>query len=104
MSESFLENPYLILLFPGLYLMYIIMFLVIRRIGKRKHLFDERYKQENSNAKARGYETTTIILLLAWPIIIMFDGIGFSFFLLSIIFVLHNLSYLFASIYYSTRE
>lgn len=104
LSDAFLENPYVILLLLGDFAFLLILFLVQRRIGKKRHRYDERYNQINNRAKARSWDATLVILLAAWPVVIIFEGISFSFFLLTAIFVLHNVTLIISSAYVSSQE
>lgn len=90
MNESYLEN---ISGIWGLVLAVIIMaivYLINRHVGKKKRLFDERYYVKANRAKARSWDTMLIIYLIAWFIVIIFDGISFSFFLITALYVSHN--------------
>ncbi|ASK60881.1 DUF2178 domain-containing protein [Virgibacillus phasianinus] len=104
MSETFLENPYALLIVLGDFAFLLILFLFQRHIGKKRHRYDERYYQINNRAKARSWDTMLVILLAAWPIVIIFDGISFSFFLLTAIFVFHNLSLIITAAFVSNQE
>jgi hypothetical protein len=67
--------------------------LINRRIGKRKHLFDERYTRIHKHARSISWGVTTAAILIAWSIIIIVEGPGLAFFILSGIWVTHMLSY-----------
>src|SRR5690625_3783737 len=90
MSEEFLENPYGLLGLVGAIVICIIVFLINRNIGRKKRLFDERYYLKANRAKARSWDAMLVIYLIAWFVVIIFDGISFSFFLLTALYVLHN--------------
>ncbi|MFD1849991.1 DUF3796 domain-containing protein [Oceanobacillus bengalensis] len=74
------------------------------RIGKKKHLFDERYKSINNKAKAMSWNATLVILILAWAIIIIFEGPSLSFFVIMAVYVLHCVIYGIMSAIYSNQE
>ncbi|WP_158595101.1 DUF3796 domain-containing protein [Oceanobacillus piezotolerans] len=74
------------------------------RVGKKKHLFDERYKSIHHQAKARTYDVTFILLLIAWALVIVVEGISFSFFLITVLYVIVNITYAISAAYYSNRE
>lgn len=99
-----MENPSVIWMMAGLYVFLLGLFYFQRRLGKKKYLFDERYRQETNQAKARAWDVSLVIMLLAWPVVIIFDGIGFSFFLLTGIFVLHNTSLMVTSFYLGMKN
>lgn len=104
MSTSFLENP------NGLWglivgvVISIIVFFINRYIGRKKRLFDERYYLKTNRAKARSWDAMLIIYIIAWIIVIIFDGISFSFFLLTALYVLHNTTLIITSVYYSGKD
>lgn len=75
-----------------------------RRIGKKKNLFDERYKKINNQAKARSWDVTLVVLIIGWGLVIIFEGISYSFFIMTGIYVLHCLSYAIGSAIFSSRE
>lgn len=103
MSEHFLENPYGILGLVIAVTICIIVFFINRNIGRKKRLFDERYYLKTNRAKARSWDAMLVIYLIAWFVVIIFDGISFSFFLLTALYVLHNLTLIITS-YYISKE
>lgn len=104
LSESFLEDPYVVVLLCGGYALMLILFLVQRHMAKKRNQFDERYNKITNRMKARAWDTTNVILLLAFPVVIIFDGVSFSFFLLTAILVIHNMACVIAGIYVSSQE
>lgn len=80
-----------------------IVFLIQRHIGKKKHLFDERYWEKANRSKARSWDATLVVLIIAWIVAIIYEGIGFSFFLITGIYVLHNISLIISGVYYSHK-
>jgi len=78
--------------------------LIQRRIGKKKNLFDERYHKIDNKAKARSWDVTLIVLIIAWGLIIIFEGISYSFFILTGVYVLHCISYAISSAIFSNKE
>lgn len=81
-----------------------IVFLIQRKIGKKKHWFDERYWEKNNRAKARSWDATLVILILAWIAAIIYEGIGFSFILITVIYILHNVALIFFNIFFRTDD
>src|SRR5690625_2704815 len=81
-----------------------IVFLVVYQSGKKKRLFDERHKYLNNQAKSMSWNVTFIGILVAWVLAIVFDGISLSFFLFTGIYLLHCLSFLFSTIYYTNQS
>lgn len=92
MSESFLENPYGIWGLVVAIIIMMIVYLINRYVGNKKRLFDERYYAKANRAKARSWDTMLIIYLIAWFVVIIFEGISFSFFLITALYILHNVS------------
>ncbi|KMY55023.1 hypothetical protein AC623_14675 [Bacillus sp. FJAT-27231] len=82
----------------------IIIYFINRRIGEKKRLFDERQQYVTTRSKAAAWNVTSIILLVAWAFIIVYDGISFSFFLMTGIWVAHNISLIITSIYFSGQN
>ncbi|WP_158589601.1 MULTISPECIES: DUF3796 domain-containing protein [Clostridia] len=104
LSEDYLENPAGIWGLIVAMIVSLIVFFINRYIGRKKRLFDERYQKVTNQAKARSWDTMIVIYYLAWFIVIMFDGISFSFFLLTVLFVCHNISFIITNFYFSTKE
>lgn len=104
LSESFLENPWGLLgiILAGVILL--VVYFINRHIGKKKHLFDERYYQQTHRMKAKSWDAMIVIYLIAWCIVVIFDGISFSFFLLTALYVLHNVTAIIANLYYLNKE
>lgn len=103
-SESFLENPYGLLGLVIAIVICVIVFLINRKIGQKKRLFDERYYLKANRAKARSWDAMLIVYFIAWFIVIIFDGISFSFFLITALYVLHNATLIITTVYYSKRD
>lgn len=101
MSEDFLENPYGLLGLVGAIIICIIVFFINRNIGRKKRLFDERYYLKANRAKARSWDAMLVIYMIAWFVVIIFDGISFSFFLITALYVLHNVTLIITNLYFS---
>ncbi|WP_099157346.1 DUF3796 domain-containing protein [Virgibacillus ndiopensis] len=82
----------------------LIVFYINRHIGKKKNRFDERYQQINNRAKARSWDSMLIILIIAWVVAIIYEGISFSFFLVTGIYVLHNVTLIITSVYVNKQN
>ncbi|MBS2968410.1 DUF2178 domain-containing protein [Metabacillus sp. KIGAM252] len=72
-----------------------------RRSSKKKRGLDERYHYLMSNAKAVSWNITFVVILIAWALVILFEGISVSFFILTGIYVLHCLSLILSAAYFS---
>ncbi|BFH65315.1 DUF2178 domain-containing protein [Paenibacillus azoreducens] len=83
---------------------HIILQIVSKRKGIKEHRFDERHQYITSHAKAVAWNSTSIAIIVAWALIIVFDGISLPFFLMTGVYVLHNLTYLCSSVYYTNRN
>lgn len=70
-----------------------VVFLIMRRIGKQKRWFDERYVRIHEKARSLSWIVTTITILFVWMIITFMEGPGLAFFLMTAIWVIHMLSY-----------
>ena len=79
-------------------------FFIQKKIGQKKRLFDERQQQITSRAKAFSWNVTMVVILAAWAAVIIVDGISFAFFLMTAVYVLHCLSLVFSTIYYSNQN
>lgn len=99
MTEPFINNLGVIAVLLLGVLMLIVVHIVTYRIGKKKHMFDERQKYISANAKAMSWNITTVVILIAWAVVIIFEGISFSFFIMAGIFVVHSMTLIFTSTY-----
>lgn len=70
-----------------------IVFLIMWKIGKKKRWFDERYKRVHEKARSYSWLATTVAILIVWMIVILMEGPGLTFFLLTGIWVVHMVSY-----------
>ncbi|MFC7321305.1 DUF2178 domain-containing protein [Halobacillus campisalis] len=82
----------------------LLTFLITKKLGKKKHIYDERQEFVSAKAKAAGWNTTLVLILIAWGLIILFDGISVSFFIMTGLYVAHCLTLMGTSIYFSTRN
>jgi membrane protein required for beta-lactamase induction len=104
LSQEFLQAPWVILILIGNYLLMLTIFFVQRHVGKKNHRYDERYYIVNNRAKGRTWDIMLVIMLIAWPIVIIFDGISFAFYLLTILYMLHCLIFGIAASFYQSKE
>lgn len=102
-SQDFIETPWVVLILIGNYLLMLALFFIQRRIRKKSHSYDERYYQVTNQAKGRTWDIMLVVMLIAWPIVIMFDGVSFAFFLLTALYMLHCLIFGIASAYYQSK-
>lgn len=63
------------------------------RKGKKQRLFDERYTRIHQHARSISWIATTFTILIAWGIVIIVEGPGLAFFILTGIWVVHMVSY-----------
>ncbi|QFG00124.1 hypothetical protein PB01_15530 [Psychrobacillus glaciei] len=90
------EDFDLLTLFLGLPLGIItmmIVFFIMRKFGKKKRWFDERYTKMNEKARSISWIFTTFAILIAWMIITVIEGPGLSFFIMTGIWLIHMVSY-----------
>ncbi|HZG72705.1 MAG TPA: hypothetical protein VEY51_14300, partial [Chondromyces sp.] len=82
----------------------VIVYSVNRRIGKKERLFDERQQKISYQAKALSWNITMAAILIAWTLAIIFQGISFSFFLLTALYILQCLSMLITTVYLAQKN
>ncbi len=99
-----MENPWGLIGIIGAGIILLIVYFINRHIGKKKHLFDERYRQQTNRMKARSWDAMIVIYIIAWSIVIIFDGISFSFFLITALYVSHNITAIIANLYFFNKE
>lgn len=104
LSQEFLENPWVVLILIGNYLFMLTLYFIQRRFGKKHFRYDERYYRVNNQAKGRTWDIMLVIMLIAWPIVIIFDGISFAFFLLTALYMLHCVIFGIFAGYYNKKE
>lgn len=97
MYEDFSLGSFLLGLPLAIVVATIVLFISWRR-GKKKRIFDERYTQIHRHARTISWFVTTFAILIVWAIVIIFEGPGLSFFLLTGLWVTHMLSYLIGAI------
>src|SRR5690606_32695288 len=103
-SQEFLDNPWVVLILIANYLFMLTIFFVQRRVGKKNYRYDERYYHVNNRAKGRTWDIMLVVMLIAWPIVIMFDGISFAFFLLTALYMLHCIIFGICAAYYNEKD
>jgi hypothetical protein len=81
----------------------LIICVMMKRIGKRKRLYDERQNFVSLQGKAASWNVTLVVLLIAWAVAIIYDGISLSFFLITGVYILHNLSSIITTAYYNKK-
>lgn len=70
-----------------------IVFIINRKIGKKKRWFDERYNRIHEKARSYSWVATTVAILIVWMIVIVMEGPRLTFFLLTGLWVVHMVSY-----------
>ena len=92
MYEGFSIWTFLAGLPLGLLIASIILFISWKK-GKKRRLFDERYRRIHQHARSISWGVTTAVILIAWTIVIIVEGPGLAFFVLTGIWVAHMSSY-----------
>lgn len=92
MHEGFDIWAFLIGLPLGLLITGIVFYFNWRR-GKKERRFDERYKRIQDQARSISLIVTAIAIVIAWLVIMIFEGIGLPFFLMTGIYVVMMISY-----------
>lgn len=77
----------------GLAIVSVVMFINWRK-GKKEHRFDERYTRIHQHARSISWGVTTGAILIAWTIVMLVEGAGLAFFILTGIWFAHMMSYL----------
>jgi len=76
------------------FLSFAIVFYFNKKHGKKKRLFDERYHQVHNKARLMAWGISTFCIAGAWITAMIVEGAGFSFFLLTFVYVAHMIAYL----------
>ncbi|MDY0406258.1 hypothetical protein P5G51_013425 [Virgibacillus sp. 179-BFC.A HS] len=79
-SDSFKDNPEVMLLLVLIFSLMGLLFYYLRKKGKKRYQFDERYEKITNRFKAKAWDIMWVVWLVSWMVVIMFDGIHFSFF------------------------
>ena len=87
----------------GLVIVAIALYLSYRK-GRKERRFDERYTIIHQYARSFSWIVTTITILIVWAVIIIVEGPGLSFFLMTGIWVAHMLSYVIGGAIASTKN
>ncbi len=61
--------------------------------GKKNRRYDERYQRIQEQAKSLSWAVTVLAIVIAWAIIIIFEGVGLAFFLFTAVYVIAMVSY-----------
>ncbi|WP_342506218.1 DUF3796 domain-containing protein [Sporosarcina sp. FSL K6-2383] len=61
--------------------------------GKKERRYDERYQRIQEQAKSLSWNVTVLAILIAWSIIIVFEGPGLSFFLFTALYIIAITAY-----------
>lgn len=93
MSENFDFLSGLSGFFVG-FLTIAIVFYFVKKNGKKKRLFDERYHQVHNKARSTAWGISTFCIAGAWITAMIVEGAGFSFFLLTFVYIAHMIAYL----------
>ncbi|WP_075619911.1 DUF3796 domain-containing protein [Paenisporosarcina indica] len=75
-----------------------IVFYFVKKNGKKKRLFDERYHQIHNKARSIAWGISTLCIAGAWITAMIIEGAGFSFFLLTFVYVAHMIAYVIGGI------
>ncbi|WP_346014212.1 hypothetical protein [Sporosarcina sp. E16_8] len=67
----------------------LISLLIVWRFGKKRRWFDERSKRVYGQAMSISWLATTGGILIVWSIIILYEGPGLAFWLMTSLWVLH---------------
>ena len=87
----------------GLLITSIILFISWRK-GKKRRLFDERYTTIHQHARSISWGVTTAAILIAWTVVIIVEGPGLAFFIMTGIWVAHMSSYVIGAAIASSKN
>lgn len=79
-SDSFKDNPEVLLLLVLIYSLMGLLFYFLRKKGKKRYQFDERYEKITNRFKAKAWDIMWVVLLVSWVIVIVFDAFISAFF------------------------
>ncbi|WOV86576.1 hypothetical protein QWT69_11735 [Sporosarcina oncorhynchi] len=74
-----------------------IVYYFVWKKGKQERLFDERYRNIHRHARAISWKVMTGAILIAWVIVMIVEGPGLAFFVLTALWVTHMMSWLFGA-------
>ncbi|QUW23451.1 hypothetical protein JSQ81_07985 [Sporosarcina sp. Marseille-Q4063] len=75
----------------------LLLFFIMWRIGKKRHWFDERFRTVHGRAMSISWLATTVGILVVWMIIILIEGPGLAFWLITGLWVFHMTTFGIAS-------
>lgn len=104
MSDSFKENPEAILILVAGWAIVAVILFILRKRGMKKYQYDERYYHINNRIKAKSWDTMLVVFMIAWLVVIVIDGISFSFFLMTAIVIIRSITQVVFGVYYSWDE
>ncbi|WP_342514534.1 DUF3796 domain-containing protein [Sporosarcina sp. FSL K6-1522] len=65
----------------------------VRKKGKKERRYDERYQRIQEQAKSLSWTVTVVTIVIAWAVVIIFEGPGLAFFLFAALYVIAVVSY-----------
>ncbi|MFC7364407.1 MULTISPECIES: DUF3796 domain-containing protein [Bhargavaea] len=93
MYEGFELGSFLAGLPFGLAVAGIVMFFSWRK-GKKERRYDERFYAIHNWARSFSWVVTTIVILIAWTVVMIIEPVGTAFFVLMTVYMLHMISYI----------
>ncbi|MCQ4087134.1 hypothetical protein [Saccharibacillus sp. JS10] len=75
-----------------------------RHMQRKNRGVDERADIITTRAKSFGWNILIPAILLAWILILLFEGIGLSFFVMMALFVISQIAYICSVIYHNGRN
>jgi uncharacterized BrkB/YihY/UPF0761 family membrane protein len=103
-SEEFMNNPWILLIFAWTLVALFVGYGYQRRIIKKTYADDERSKFLLNRAKSSSWNFMLIVMLLAMPVVVVFDGVSFGYFFLMALLFLHGISMGISALYYHIKE
>lgn len=97
MYEGFNWLTFIIGLPLGLLIVFVALF-IQKRILQKKRAYDERYTTIQVYARSTGWQVTTGAIIIAWIYILLTEPIGSAFFVITFLWIAHQMGYLIGAI------
>ncbi|RSK25061.1 hypothetical protein [Bhargavaea beijingensis] len=93
MYEGFELGSFMAGLPLGFLIAAIVLFFSWRK-GKKERRYDERFHAIHNWARSFSWVATTIVILVAWAVVMIIEPVGTAFFVLMAVYMLHMISYI----------
>lgn len=103
MYEGFSLLSFLYGLPLGLLIAGVIGLFTIRR-GMKERRYDERYNKIHGGARSFAWFATYFVLIVMWAIVLIYEPPGLAFFIITIVFIVHVISYWVSAVILSKKN